>query len=266
MVLGVCRRVLKDTHDAEDACQATFLILARRAASIRKRASVGSWLHGVAYRAAANLRRQVARRRGREVPAADVAQPAPAEVTWREVRAALDEELRRLPERFRAPLLLCCLEGRTRDEAAQELGWGLGTLRGRLDRGRELLRVRLRRRGVGLPAALLAALLAGRAASAAVPAALAVSIVKAAAPAAAGRAAPAGAVPAQAAAVAEGVVRAMRMTRLKIITGVLLALGLVGFGAGLLASGALSARPPGDPAAAGPPVPRAAAPPAADDD
>jgi RNA polymerase sigma factor (sigma-70 family) len=266
MVLGVCRRVLKDSHDAEDACQAAFLILARRAASIRKRASVGSWLHGVAYRAAANLRRQVARRRGREVPVVDVAQPAPAELTWCEVRTVLDEELRRLPERFRAPLLLCCLEGRTRDEAAQELGWNLGTLRGRLERGRELLRARLRRRGVGLSAALLAALLTGRAASAAVPAALVVSIIKAAAASAAGRAAPAGVVSAQAAAVAEGVVRTMLMTRLKIITGVLLALGLVGLGAGLLTSGALSARPPGDQAAAEPPGPRDAdAPPAADD-
>jgi RNA polymerase sigma factor (sigma-70 family) len=243
MVLGVCRRVLKDAHDAEDACQAAFLVLARRAGSVRNRGSVGSWLYGVAYRAAANLRRQVARRRGREVPAVDVGQ-SPPEVSWREVQALLDEELRALPERFRAPLLLCCLEGRTRDEAAQELGWSLGTLRGRLERGRELLRARLARRGVGLSAALLAALLTGRAASAAVPVALVVSIVRVAADAAAGRALAAGAVSARAAAVAEGVARAMRMTRLKIVTGVLLALGLVGLGAGLLTSGAQSAPPP----------------------
>jgi RNA polymerase sigma factor (sigma-70 family) len=243
MVQGVCRRLLKDAHDAEDACQAAFLVLARRAGSIRKRESVGSWLYGVAYRAAANLRRQVARRRGREVPAVDLAQP-PAEVGWREVRAVLDEELQRLPERFRAPLLLCCLEGRTRDEAAQELGWSVGTLRGRLERGRELLRARLKRRGVGLSSALLALLLTGRAATAAVPAALVVSIVRAAVPRAAGQAPAAGAVSAQAAAVAEGVVRAMLMTRLKLVTGVLLVLGVVGLGAGVLTSGALSARPP----------------------
>jgi RNA polymerase sigma factor (sigma-70 family) len=258
MVLGVCRLLLKDAHDAEDACQAAFLVLARRAGSIRKQGSIGSWLYGVAYRAAANLRRQVVRRRGREAPAVDMAQPPPADVGWREVRTILDEELQRLPERFRAPLLLCCLEGRTRDEAAQELGWSLGTLRGRLERGRELLRGRLQRRGVGLSAALSAVLLTGRAASAVVPAALVVSIVRAAVPRAAGQAPAAGAVSARAAAVAEGVMRAMLMIKLKIVTGLLLALGLVGLGAGVLTSGALSARPPGGGAAADPERLRAA--------
>src|SRR5262249_47066319 len=92
MVLGVCRRLLKDAHDAEDACHAAFLVLARRAGSIRKQGSIGSWLYGVAYRAAANLRRQVVRRRGREAPAVDMAQPPPADVGWREVRTILDEE------------------------------------------------------------------------------------------------------------------------------------------------------------------------------
>ena len=149
MVLGVCRGVLKDTHDAEDAWQATFLILARRAGAIRKRGSVGCWLHGVAFRAAANLRRQIARHRGRETLAVDVAQPCSTEVSWREVRTILDEELRRLPEQYRAPLVLCCLEGRTRDEAAQQMGWSLATLRGRLERGRKILQARTEAPGSG---------------------------------------------------------------------------------------------------------------------
>src|SRR5437763_6451073 len=143
MVLGVCRRVLRHEQDAEDACQAAFLVLARKAAAVRKKDSIGSWLHGVAFRAASNLRRAAARRHAREQPAADEPRAGDAEVTWREVRTVLDEELRRLPERFQAPLLLCCLEGRTRDEAAQELGWSLATLRGRPERGRALLRGRL---------------------------------------------------------------------------------------------------------------------------
>src|SRR5437588_5022778 len=106
MVLGVCRRVLRHQHDAEDACQATFLVLARRAASIRNKDALGSFLHGVAFRAAASLRRRLVRRRAREGPEADVPQPEPADVSWREVRGIFDEELRRLPARFQAPLLL----------------------------------------------------------------------------------------------------------------------------------------------------------------
>src|SRR5205823_691889 len=116
--LAVCRRALRHTQDAEDAFQATFLILARKAASVRKRTALGSWLHGVAIRVARNLRRSARRRDPlaqvprREGLGADVLQPdAVTELTWREVREALDEELQRLPERLRAPLVLCCLEG-----------------------------------------------------------------------------------------------------------------------------------------------------------
>src|SRR5262245_2930016 len=110
MILGVCRRVLRDAHDAEDACQATFLALARKAPAIRKRDSLASWLYGVAVRVARNLRRSAARRRACAGPQVHD-QDATAELTWREVREALDEELRRLPEPLRAPLVLCCLEG-----------------------------------------------------------------------------------------------------------------------------------------------------------
>src|SRR5262249_34242619 len=128
MVHGVCRRLLRHAQDAEDACQATFLILARKAPSLRKANSLGSWLHGVAYRVAADLKRRLNRRTAREQPIADVCGHDDTDVTWRQVRAALGEELRALPERLRVPLVLCYLEGRTRDEAAAELGWRLSTL------------------------------------------------------------------------------------------------------------------------------------------
>jgi RNA polymerase sigma factor (sigma-70 family) len=155
LVWGVCRRLLSDAHDAEDAFQATFLTLARKAASIRKPGAVGAWLYGVATRAAAQARTDRARRAGSaaSVPASP-ADPL-AELTGRELSAVLDEELARLPERCRAPLVLCYLEGRTRDEAAQQLGWSLGTFKRRLERGRNLLRSRLTRRGLALSAALL---------------------------------------------------------------------------------------------------------------
>ena len=137
MVLGVCRRSLPNLHDAEDACQATFLVLARKAASVRKKSSLGSWLHGVACRVAANLKRDHARRkaREREVGAKAPMDPA-AEVTWREVQTILDEELQRLPDRYRTPMILCYLECMTRDEAAQQLGLSPTTLHGRLEHAR----------------------------------------------------------------------------------------------------------------------------------
>src|SRR5262249_43982809 len=140
MVLGVCRRALRHAHDAEDACQATFLVLARRAASVRKAASVSSWLHGVACRVAANLKREQSRRcrRERKVCLRPSLDPS-AEVSWREVQAALDEELQGLPERLRVPLILCYLDGRTRDEAARRLHLTAACLHGRLERGRRLL-------------------------------------------------------------------------------------------------------------------------------
>jgi RNA polymerase sigma factor (sigma-70 family) len=159
LVHGVCRRVLTNPHDAEDAFQATFLILSHKAASIHKGDSLASWLHNVALRAAFRLRRNVVRRKEQTLPA-DTPQAERDDVSWREVQQLLDEELARLPERFRRPLILCYLEGRTRDEAAEELGWSLSTFRGRLERGRERLRRRLERRGLTLSAALLATLAA----------------------------------------------------------------------------------------------------------
>jgi RNA polymerase sigma factor (sigma-70 family) len=159
-VFGVCYRVLRDRHDAEDAFQATFLVLARRAKVVREFQSVGAFLIGVAYRIASRLRRQRTRRA--HVPLPDVGTESPDDVTWRDVQRVLDEELSALPERLRDPLVLCYLEGLTRDEAARALGLKLSTLRGRLEDGRERLHTRLARRGVELSAVLLALSTANR--------------------------------------------------------------------------------------------------------
>jgi RNA polymerase sigma factor (sigma-70 family) len=165
LVWSVCRRLLPDSHDAEDAFQATFLTLARKATSIRKPGALGPWLYGVAARAAAQARTERARQSARTLPIPQPPADPLSELSARELSGLLDEELLRLPERCRAPLVLCYLEGRTRDEAAQQLGWSLGTLKRRLERGRGLLRSRLARRGVVLSGALLAALLPQRAAA-----------------------------------------------------------------------------------------------------
>jgi RNA polymerase sigma factor (sigma-70 family) len=187
LVLGVCRRLLRDPNDADDAFQATFLVLARKAGSISNRESVGGWLYQVAHNTALKARHSAAARRRRERrmgtrPPAD----ALDEVTGRELLAVLDEELARLPKQLRAPLVLCHLEGRTRDEAARELGWSLGTLKRRLEQGRASLHARLSRRGLSL-AALLAAGVGGTAVSSARAAATAAAARLALSSAGAGR-------------------------------------------------------------------------------
>jgi RNA polymerase sigma factor (sigma-70 family) len=169
-VASVCRRALGHTEDAEDACQACFLVLAQKAGSIRKRTSLSSWLRSVASRVAAKVKRDGARRSRRERKSQKAAMAdAAAEISWREVQAALDEELQRLPERLRAPLILCYLDGRTREEAAQQLGLTLACLHGRLERGRKVLCDRLTRRGVTLSATLTAVLLGQGVARASLP-------------------------------------------------------------------------------------------------
>jgi RNA polymerase sigma factor (sigma-70 family) len=182
MVLGVCRRVLKDWHEAEDTFQAAFLVLARKAGSVRRRGSLASWLYAVAYHLAVRARANAARRASLAGKAARKQPVDPlTEISGRELLEVLDQEVRRLPEKLRAPVVLCYLEAHTQDEAARQLGWTEGTLRGRLERGRELLRSRLARRGVTLSAALLVTALSRGAADAVVPPALAVATVRAAA-------------------------------------------------------------------------------------
>ncbi|HEX3148005.1 MAG TPA: sigma-70 family RNA polymerase sigma factor [Gemmataceae bacterium] len=183
MVLAVCRRILHHAQDAEDACQATFLVLARKAASIGRSDALGSWLHGVAYRIALRARRDAGRRRAREQQAATSVGTDPTEaIAWRDVQVFLEAEIARLPERYRAAFVLCHLEGRSRIEAAADLGIEENTLSSRLARARERLRWRLARRGVHLPALLAAAALADSATGSAIPTELVQSTVQAAIP------------------------------------------------------------------------------------
>ncbi len=147
MVLGVCRRVLGFTSDAEDAFQATFLVLVRRARDLSPRDAIGPWLYGVAVRVAARARSQAARRRSQATPLENTLADRPGRGLDPDLLEILDTELRRLPGKYRSPLVLCYLEGRTHEEAARELQWPVGTVKGRLARGRELLRERLSRRG-----------------------------------------------------------------------------------------------------------------------
>ena len=140
LVLGVCRRVLNHAQDAEDVFQATFLILARKACSIRRREAVGSWLYQTAYRLAQKTRARAEQERRREDRVAAAAQTNPVDdVGWREVRDIIDAEVARLPDKNRAAILLCYFEGRTQEDAARQLGWPARTLQARLARGLELL-------------------------------------------------------------------------------------------------------------------------------
>ncbi len=160
MVLGVCGRMLSDPHDIEDAFQATFLILAKKAGGLGNGDLVGNWLYGVAYRVATRTRVNARRRHARESALEDVVAPTTGwDRDWHDVKGVLDEELNRLPEKYRAPLCLCYLQDHSYEEAARRLKCPVGTIRSRLAKARELMRGRLARRGVALPSAAIAAVL-----------------------------------------------------------------------------------------------------------
>jgi RNA polymerase sigma factor (sigma-70 family) len=240
MVLHVCHRIQGNEHDAEDAFQATFLLFARKAGSIRKAESVAGWLYAVARRLARAARDQRARRQARERRAADMRKtPGTPEKGWQELEATLHEALAQVPETYRAPLLLCYLQGKTQEEAARQLGCPLGTVRSRLARGRGRLKQVLQRRGVRLSAAALAVALAGSSATAAVRPALLQATARASLAYAADQPA-AALVSARAAALLEGGLQAMRTAKLKTATAVVLAVGALSLGAGALGTHALA--------------------------
>jgi RNA polymerase sigma factor (sigma-70 family) len=234
MVWGVCQRLLAHRQDAEDALQATFLVLACKAASIRRREQLASWLFGVARRAALNLRAKRTRRRRQEQLRADPPDvPRNCETLWDDFRAVLDEELARMPDKYRLPLLLCGLEGMTYTEAALYLGWPTGTVAGRLSRARELLRARLCRRGVTIPAAALTAMLVADVATAQAPPRIVVPLRSGASWSTAGKPA-AAAVSPTAAALKRGVLMKMSFVRLLRAATLMVAVTVTLGGAGLV--------------------------------
>jgi RNA polymerase sigma factor (sigma-70 family) len=234
MVLGVCQRVLRNPHDAEDAFQATFLVLVRKARTLRRPESLGNWLYGVAYRTAAHARTEAAKRRACERQVAEMPVETTPEVVWRDLRPVLDGEVNRLPDKYRVPFVLCYLEGKTNEEAARCLGCPGGTIASRLARARERLRARLARRGLALSAGLFATVLPQEAVSARLPAALADSTSKAARLFAADEAAAAGAVSDNVAALTKGVLKAMLLTKLRTAAVVMLLASAVAGGVALL--------------------------------
>jgi RNA polymerase sigma factor (sigma-70 family) len=228
MVWGVCRRVLRNHHAAEDAFQATFLVLVRRAASIASRELLANWLYGVAHQTALKARATAAKRKERERQVAEMPEQAVTQQDpWRDLQPVLDEELSRLPDKYRGVIILCDLEGKTRKEAAVQLACPEGTVASRLVRARIMLAKRLTQRGVALSGGALAAVLSQQAVSAGVPNSVVVSTIKAASLLAAGKAAATGAISVKVAALTEGVMKAMLFTKLKTAVAVVLVLGCV---------------------------------------
>jgi RNA polymerase sigma factor (sigma-70 family) len=237
LVLHVAQRVVRQPSDAEDVFQATFLTLARKAGSIRKGTALASWLYKVAYRIGVRLRRSTVRREQYERSTVEkVSEPASTECEDAELRAALADEVQRLPERYRAAVVLCYLQGLTTTEAGRVLGCPQGTVLSRLAWARQRLRARLIRRGLA-PATALTALSFLDTARALPPQTLILAVVRAALPFAAGRTALVTAVSPQVAALAQGALRAMMWTKIKIAVLMLVMVGLAGTGAGWLTRG-----------------------------
>ncbi|MBI1913623.1 MAG: sigma-70 family RNA polymerase sigma factor [Planctomycetes bacterium] len=242
LVWRVCRAVLGHEQDAEDAFQATFVVLAKKGGYLRDAGTLAGWLYGVAVRIARRARRGAARRRAREQQARQPDQESVSEGTWRDVQAALDEEVLRLPEKLRLPFVLCFLEGRCQAEVARELGCRPGTVSARLSQARKELLRRLARRGVSLSAVLTAVALSRGPAGAVVPAALASSTVRAAS-ACAAKGGLTGITSPGVAALVKGGVPTMFTTRGKLVTGFVLLAGLLVAGAGVMARQPAAADP-----------------------
>jgi RNA polymerase sigma factor (sigma-70 family) len=246
MVLGVCWRILRNDADAEDAFQAIFLVLATKASSVRPRTMVGNWLHGVAYRTALKAKAMRLRRTKKEREAG-MLKPDALDETQRELLALLDQELSGLPQKYRAPIILCDLEGKTIREAARQLRLPQGTTATRLARGRALLARRLARCGVSVSVAGLAPTLAQAAVSGAVPTRLIVSTVEAVMSVVAGQATAAVLISTKVAALKEGMLKAMLLMKLKTAGTVLLLVTLLGSGGILLTHRTLGADPQAPP-------------------
>lgn len=213
MVMGVCCRVLHNPHDAEDAFQATFLVFVRKASNLRSPNQVGNWLYGVAYRTALEARKAAVKRRAKE--ASVIPHEETPKDTWDDLRPLLDQELTRLPVKYRTVIVHCDLEGKTRREVADQLGWPEGTVASRLATARTMLAKRLSRHGLGISGAVLATMLSENA-STSVPT-LVSATVKAATRFAAGQAAE---IPASIVLLAERVGQTMLLTKCKMVLGV----------------------------------------------
>ncbi len=234
MVLRICRGMLRDAHDADDAFQATFLVLVRRAGSLWVRDSLGPWLHQVAFRTASCARSAAALRRRHELGLTELAARPLQQCEADDLAVVVQEEVARLPERYRAAVVLCLLEGLTPEQAARHLNYPAGTVHSRLARGRERLRGRLTRRGLAAPAGLMTVGWAGNGVSAAVPPALADLTIRAALRLGVGQVS-AGAVPASVAALMGTILRTMLMAKIRVTAALLLVLGVVAAGAGVIA-------------------------------
>jgi RNA polymerase sigma factor (sigma-70 family) len=250
MVLGACRRLLDHVQDAEDAFQATFLVLARKAASVAPPEAVGSWLYGVAYNTALKARAASVRRRAKEKQVTAMPDLVAAEDVWPDLAPLLDSELNRLPDKYRLPVILCDLEGRSRRAVARDLKIPEGTLSSRLTTARKMLARGLRRRGLPLAEAALATTIWGHAKAAGLPTSLVAATVKAAGLFTSGAAT---ATFAPAAALAEGVLKGMVVSKLKLAAALLLSVGGLAALAGghvaraVVADGPREQRPDGPP-------------------
>jgi len=232
MVWGVCRRILANYHDAEDAFQAAFLVLVRKAHAIVPKGMLANWLYGVAHQTALKARATTAKRRARERQVIVMPEPAATQRDlWIDVLPLLDQELSRLPDKYRVAIVLCDLEGKTRKQAARQLGVPEGTLAARVARGRVMLAKRLARHGPAVSGGALAMLLSQNVGPAGVPTSLASNTVKAASLFAAGQTAAAGLISGKAAALSEGVLKAMLLSKIKI--AVIASLVIIALGTGI---------------------------------